>query len=139
MSFKRFINEKTYLPEINDNSLGEKIILLLNDVSQFHIWHWLAKSGQKHVVLGEFYESLTEELDELTEMFIATGGVLKPISTTLMTEYSDELVLAKFAELRVRISDCIAMFDQPDFRSIQDELIEIQELIDKTMYKFDLE
>ena len=141
MKFKNYINvnEKIYVPGINEVSVGSCIVYMMNSISQFHIWHLLAKSGQKHTALNELYTGLQDELDDLAEIFIAGGGILQPVEISLITEYNDDSIRSEYAMLRNKLSQAISETSAPDMRSIQHELIEIQELVNKSMYKFDLE
>lgn len=134
------LNEKSFVPMTDEtNDLGKYIVEALNTTSQFHIFHWLSKTGQKHVTLGEFYNSLQGEVDGLAEIFISIGGSLQMPENSIFVAYSDDLVRSALQSLRDRTSICIDKLNSSNFKSLQDSLIDIQELIDKTVYKFDLE
>lgn len=39
-----------------------------------HVHHWQVKSLSLHLALGEFYESLTDFMDEIAEMYMGMSG-----------------------------------------------------------------
>jgi len=144
-SFKNFLAEskaieKTVLSEavegINENSVGYIIPYAMYMVAQAHIWHLLCPSCQKHMALGEFYDELESEVDELAERFIAQGGELQPFNMAFDMEYSDQKVYAACETFRQAISDCVAQTESPALRSIQDGVVDLQEVVDNKMYKF---
>lgn len=139
MFFTDYMTEQSNQPGINDNMIGPFIVEALAKVAQFHIWHILCKSGQKHTVLGEFYVELQSTVDELAEIYISAGGRITSVPVQLTTEYSDDVVHTAMVNLRDKITECIVDLSAARFRSIHDELVDLQELIDKTIYKFDLE
>lgn len=53
-----------------ENMLGGCITDMLFYVSQLHYTHWLTLKNHHHVVVGELYTELEEELDELAEQFL---------------------------------------------------------------------
>ena len=117
--------------------VGELVTLSLLMVAQSHVWHLLAKSGQKHSALNEFYTGLQEESDKLAEVFIGRGGELKPTPKTLVTSYSDDDVIQGLKDYRDLVTSCLS--SEPEDSSLNDILIDIQELIDSITYKFNLD
>jgi Family of unknown function (DUF5856) len=122
---------------INDNSVGYLIPYALFMVAQTHLWHFLCPDGQKHMALGEFYEELEEEADSLAERFIAQGGQLQPFNVQFDMEYSDAKVYSAFAAFREVVSQCALQTDRAELRSIQDGVVDLQEVIDNKLYKFE--
>lgn len=53
-----------------EEHLGDCIVDMLFYVSQLHLAHWLTLKNHHHVVVGELYTELEEELDDLAEQFI---------------------------------------------------------------------
>lgn len=43
---------------------------LLFSVNQLHLTHWLTLKNHHHVIVGELYKELEEELDELAEQYL---------------------------------------------------------------------
>lgn len=121
---------------INNSGIGYIIPYTLQFIAQAHAWHLLCPNGQKHMALGELYDELQSEVDGLAEKFIAQGGRLETITLPL-TAYYDELeVRAKLEEFRNVVSSAITT--DPRFASISDSLIDLQEVIDSKLYKFNL-
>ena len=135
------INEKIELP----SDIGNVNMLLtetLHFANQIQVWHWLAKSGQKHTALGDFYSSLRENIDSLAETLIAQA--ISPItrgSKTLDVVYSDDVITYQTKEYRQNISNLIEQLsvEKSDIANVRDMVIDIQECIDKFVYQFDLE
>lgn len=135
------INEKIEL----SSDIGDVNILLtetLHFANQIQVWHWLAKSGQKHTALGDFYSSLRENIDSLAETLIAQA--ISPItkgSKTLDVVYSDDVITYQTKEYRQYISNLIEQLsvEKSDIANVRDMVIDVQEGIDKFVYQFDLE
>ena len=135
------INEKIEL----SSDIGDVNMLLtetLHFANQIQVWHWLAKSGQKHTALGDFYSSLRENIDSLAETLIAQA--ISPISRgskTLDVVYSDDVITYQTKEYRQFITNLIEQLsvEKSDIANVRDMVIDIQECIDKFVYQFDLE
>ena len=139
----------------SNKSVNEKIELLsdtgnvnmlltetLHFANQIQLWHWLAVSGQKHTALGDFYNSLRENIDSLAETLIAQA--ISPLtrgSKTLDVNYSDEVIKYQTKEYRQFITNIIDQLstDKSDIANVRDMVVDIQECIDKFIYQFDLE
>ena len=135
------INEK-----VTTTSDISNIAILLTETlhfaNQLQIWHWLAKSGQKHTALGDFYAFLRESVDGIAETLIAQA--ISPItkgSKTLDVVYSDDVITYQTKEYRQYISNLIEQLsvEKSDIANVRDMVIDIQEGIDKFVYQFDLE
>jgi len=135
MKFKDFINEN--IEDINNTGIGYLITYSLYMVAQTHLWHLIATSGQKHTALNELYTELQDEVDELAEQFIAQGGKLEPVNDSIMTVYDDNLIIEKLNQYRNMVTSCIDR--RPEMASIVDGIIDLQEVIDKKLYKFKLQ
>lgn len=135
------INEKVEI-QSDTGSVNTLLIETLHFANQIQIWHWLAKSGQKHTALGAFYGSLRESVDSLAETLIAQN--ILPVargSKTLDVNYSDEVVIYQTKEYRQFITNLIEQLsiEKSDIANLRDMIIDIQESIDKFVYQFDLE
>lgn len=53
-----------------EQELGSCITNMLFYVNQLHLTHWLTLKNHHHVVVGDLYEELESELDELAEQFL---------------------------------------------------------------------
>lgn len=124
---------------INETGVGAVITTTLAMIAQAHAWHLLVKSGQKHTALGEFYEELQDEVDELAERFIAQGGQLQAVQGTITVDADYGLILSSVAALRDQVSRCAAATVSPEMASILDGVVDIQECIDSFVYKFKLD
>lgn len=131
---KQTLNEE--IQQINDKGIGSIISYSLFMVSQAHMWHLLCPDAQQHTVLGEFYNKLNDEVDELAERFLAQGGVLNDVDMPLIAKYSEFEVLRNLEDLRNIVTSAIDT--DPIMASIVDGLVDIQELIDNIIYKFKL-
>lgn len=135
------INEKI---EVSSDSGTVNMLLTetLHFANQIHVWHWLAKSGQKHTALGEFYISLREQIDEIAETLIAQA--ISPLtrgSKILDVTYSDEVIKYQTKEYRQFVTNLIDVVsaEKSDIANVRDALIDLQECVDKFVYQFDLE
>jgi len=124
--------------EINSNTISYIIPKTMAMIAQTHLWHLLIKSGQKHTALGEFYEELQDELDELSERYIAQGGIIDSQQFVLDTDTS--VILERVDNYRKEISACISeLTSNAEMASILDGVIDLQECIDSFLYKFKLD
>ena len=135
------INEKI---EVSSDSGAVNMLLTetLHFANQIHVWHWLAKSGQKHTALGEFYTSLREQIDGIAETLIAQA--ISPLtrgSKILDVTYSDEVIKYQTKEYRQFVTNLIDVVsaEKSDIANVRDALIDLQECVDKFVYQFDLE
>ena len=96
----------------------------------------LCPNGQKHVALGELYEELQDEVDELAEKFIAQGGELQTVNMPLVAVYSEDMVRNRIDEFRNIVT--AAIDTNPAMASIVDGVTDLQEVIDSKLYKFNL-
>lgn len=134
-SFLKMLNEEIDERE-NKEDISNLITYTLYLISQVHIWHLLCPSGQKHTALGELYNELQSAVDVLAERFIALGGKLSPLNISLVTTYSDLSVIKAIKEYREMTVKCISQ--DPSQQSINDAVIDLQEIADSKLYKFNL-
>ena len=70
-----------------EEHLGDCIVDMLFYVSQLHLAHWLTLKNHHHVVVGELYSDLEDELDELAEQYIgACLPAMKPEESLNLAE-----------------------------------------------------
>ena len=125
---------------INDYGIGYLVTYSLHMVAQSHIWHLLCPSGQKHMALGEFYDEIQSEVDELAEKFIAQGGYLTDIEPYKYNCKYNELEIYNYINnYRTHITNVIENSMGAELKSIQDSVIDLQEVIDEFLYKFKLD
>lgn len=134
------INEAVNVDELNTSGVGYIITKTLAMAAQVHIWHLLAKSGQKHSALGSFYDVLETEVDGLAEKFIAIGGEIAGFDCQFVAKYDDSNIILAVREFREEVSGCIMFIkDNSDLQSILDGLTDLQEEIDQFVYRFKLD
>lgn len=121
---------------INESGIGYIIPYTLQFIAQTHVWHLLCPNGQKHTALGELYNELQSEVDELAEKFIAQGGRLENVNMPLMSYYDELEVRAKLDEFRNIVTSAITT--DPRMASIVDGITDLQEVIDTKLYKFNM-
>lgn len=135
---KKSINE--YIEGINETGIGYLIPYTMYCIGQIHIWHLLCTSGQKHTALGDLYDDLVENIDELAEKFIAQGGmILESDPFTYSNKYEIGTILKQVDGYRQIISSTIESCGEAQLKSLQDALIDIQENVDSFKYKFNLD
>lgn len=105
---------------------------------QAHIFHWQTRDNAKHVILGEFYDSYLEELDELIEgIFGVTGTTFKLTSGTLnLMDYSPEN-LQTFIEKASKVFNVEATEICPEIKQnlgLSHTLGDVVETINKLKY-----
>jgi len=98
-------NDEEAIAKADDN-LGTLILKFLWVRDQAHIFHWQTKLNSHHVILGDFYESYIDELDELAEnLFGKSGGTFTLGSGEIkLVDYSDEN-LSSYLDETTRIFD----------------------------------
>lgn len=121
---------------INSTGIGYIVSYTLQFIAQTHAWHLTCPNGQKHMALGELYEELQTEVDELAEKFIAQGGILQAVNAPIIPTYDEELVRTRIEEYRNIVSSAINT--DPRMASIVDGITDLQEVIDSKLYKFNL-
>jgi len=140
MKFRDILNEKILneaVDGINDSGIGYIITYTLQFIAQVHVWHLLCKSGQKHTALGELYEELQSEVDELAEKFIAQGGTIETVSEPIVAYYDEGMIIARIEEYRNLVTSAINT--DPAMASIVDGVTDLQEVIDSKLYKFKMD
>lgn len=95
--------------------------------------HWITTSYAKHVTLQNLYEGLQEKVDDLVESYIGSyalrNNIIAPTAITIDTKRDIEKVIVGCIEHLHK-----GIIDTEDMPSIQDHLIDIRKLLDKTMY-----
>lgn len=132
------VNES--IQKINENSIGYVIVRTLALISQVHMWHFLIKSGQKHLALGEYYNELQDKVDGLAEKFVVLGGSLIEYNYTIRPYTSEEIILNEVIDFRAYVVTQIELLkDDSELAGIYDSLVDLQEITDSFAFKFNLE
>lgn len=136
--YNKSINE--YIEGINETGISYLIPYTMFTIGQIHIWHLLCTSGQKHTALGDLYDDLVESIDELAEKFITQGGVISETEPyKYMCKYDENEIYNYINSYRDNISNVISNSMGAELKSIQDSVIDLQEVIDEFLYKFKLD
>jgi len=117
---------------------SEVIMNILTFSLQIHIYHLQTISGNDHLVLGEFYETLRNEGDELAEKFIGLGDTLdyyEEFDCDFTMTYDKAEMLVEIMEFKEDIIYAIKFTDNSDYMSMQEDLVEIVGAIDTVIYK----
>lgn len=150
-SFIQFMNEED---EANETKTTEKyptsvedliqyfIQQTLENVAQFHIYHWLTDNGTHHGALSDFYTGLQTEVDEFVEQAflkydIKSMGDFKD-NTVLKFQFSLEMLQESLDKYKVVINDLITVLKEVEDTHLVEELSEVQELIKTLEYKLQL-
>ena len=96
---KKTISEN--IEGVNETGIGYLIPITMFTIGQIHIWHLLCTSGQKHSALGDFYDSLVENIDELSEKFIAQGGTISESEPYKYNCKYDKLEIYNYIPLKI--------------------------------------
>lgn len=100
-----------------------------------HYWHLRTTSYARHKALGGFYESLQGLTDSLLEAYIGKYGERPAIPESIMlNKPEDHEAYLKGLGDYVDMHITLANKDLP----IQDHLLDIRNLINKTLYLFSL-
>lgn len=136
----RLVTEALSVEGINDHSCDKVIKRCLVEVARFHVAHWKTNSYAEHMAIGGFYEKLTELTDSIAEKFISLGGYIDGgVSASFSTETNPDTIKYHLSEFRNVIGHAIEETgEDSNLLAINDDLIQVQSLIDSTIYKLDL-
>lgn len=100
-----------------------------------HYWHLRTKSYARHLALGGFYEGLQGLTDGIAEACMGKHGTLIDIPSAIKLDKPEDHE-AYLQELGTFIDSYITMYNKE--LDIQDHLLDIRNLINKTLYLFSL-
>lgn len=91
---------------------------------QTHIWHLQTTVRAVHVILGDFYEELDEQIDALVEGLMAQGMLIdaSKIQIPIFANFDLELVKAAFREYLSYIELLHAEFELSAIQNILDDM-----------------
>lgn len=61
--------------------IGELIARVFNTRSLIHFAHWHTKSFSQHMALGDLYDSIVEDIDEIVEVYQGKFGLIEDLHT----------------------------------------------------------
>ncbi len=100
-----------------------------------HYWHLRTTSYARHMALGAFYEGLPDLTDTFVEAYIGKYGTRPEIPESISLSKPEDHE-AYLKELGDYVDIYITMFNKD--MPIQDHLLDIRNLINKTLYLFSL-
>ena len=131
-----------------EQMLGNCITDMLFYVNQLHYTHWLTLKNHHHVVVGELYEALEEELDELAEQYLgACLPEMKPeeaLNSEMSTEEpryfsvvkSEAEILALIEEITRRANKGLGLVEnEPKFAFMRDTIMDLIAELHSAKYK----
>jgi len=86
----------------------------LSMVTQAHVWHWQTKEYAAHKALGDFYESLQSDVDELAEVFMGSGGKLPNIKAQEIVQFDKSNAINLLTTFKNKLNDTQATFMEKD-------------------------
>jgi hypothetical protein len=121
------------------DSIEELILELLSFVDQTHIYHLLTKSYSDHMSIGEFYEDICKDVDQLAETYLGiVGGEFSNYDiydTSYAVSYDKAEFIDELNDMRSDIVDGLEMTNDSTLMSLNNILVDIQGDIDSLLYK----
>lgn len=97
----------------------------LETLAQVRLWHWQTGRHSTHVILGDLYDSLSENFDAFVEQTIGAFGVTPEYSVVKAEPYeSADVCIQIINEWISTLSDTTEVFsDNPDLASVRDNIV----------------
>lgn len=123
-----------------DNAIVHFVLESFNTATQTHIYHLLTKSYAEHIAIGEFYEGLDGCIDSIAESAIGLDvqSAVSDYNANLKFAYSKADLKMLITSYRNSVNYLIEKTNHKEIMSINDKLINIQQLIDNLNYKLQL-
>jgi len=131
-----------------EKTLGQSITDMLFYVNQLHLTHWLTLKNHHHVVVGELYEELESELDDLAEQFLgACLPGMKPEEALYLMEgvkmarkyriiKSEDEILALIEEITAHAKKGLELVENnPKFSFLRDSMMDIIAVLHSSKYQ----
>lgn len=124
----------TLLKTTKEKSLGIPgfFSLLLNSITQAHIFHLQSNSYSQHKALGEYYSGVEDLTDKLIEAYQGSHEIVKGYSPAEYSDIKDPVLY--FSNLLSKVEASSKLFTESDMLNIVDE---IKTLIKQTIYKLE--
>jgi len=106
--------------------------LLLNSITQAHIFHLQTNSYAAHKALGEYYAAVEDLTDKLIEAYQGSHEIVKGYSPAEYSDIKDPIVY--FEALLKSVDSSSKLFTESDMLNIVDE---VKTLIKQTIYKLE--
>jgi DNA-binding ferritin-like protein len=138
-----FEAKQIQLNSLQKQLVQESICSVLCMVTQAHVWHWQTKKYSQHEALGDFYENLQEQVDELAEIFMGVGGDFMFTEQKEITNFmSIEDVVDKVEDFKQQLVNAQAELmkdENAPLHSAGDSILTIVQETDKLLYLLGLE
>lgn len=131
-----------------EKTLGKSITDMLFYVNQLHLTHWLTLKNHHHVVVGELYEELESELDDLAEQYLgACLPDMKPEEALYLMEgvkmarkyrvvKTEEEILALIEEITDHAKKGLELVESnPKFSFMRDSMMDIIAVLHSSKYQ----
>jgi len=106
---------------------------LMHSNKQTQVFHRQTGSFAEHEALGGYYPEIEELIDDLVETFQGKHGILKGYESYDLVDYSSNSQVVKyFTELEKDVEEIYPTIKDT---YIQNQLDEVKQLINKTLYK----
>lgn len=103
--------------------------------SAAHLAHFATKSYAQHVALGEFYEGLIGQIDEIVEVYQGKFGLIEPRSVPAMPWKVSEI--GKHLAAEVEWIEANKKQISRDCEAVQNLIDELAALYHRTVYKME--
>lgn len=123
--------------------LGDCMVNVLFATSQLHYVHWLTEKNHHHVVIGECYTELSEELDELVEQYLGAMSEYKvsellpapkPMQYTSLMRESE--ILSYLDEIVARLEKGMGLVESnPKLKFMVDSLSDMLAIVHSAKYQ----
>jgi DNA-binding ferritin-like protein len=131
-----------------EKKLGMCITDMLFYVNQLHLTHWLTLKNHHHVIVGELYEELEEELDDLAEQYLgASLPDMKPEESLYLSQgvktprnyrviKSEKEILDLIEEITVYANQALQMVENNSkFSFMRDSIMDIIAVLHSKKYQ----
>jgi hypothetical protein len=127
------INEAKYTDDRSHSLFAMKTFSLRDQV---HVWHWQTEVGDMHKALGDFYDSILGDLDEIMEICMGKYGrvSLKGIGTPAPLKDISDVNLDEYFASHVDLYNDFKTSTFKNDADIQNKLDEVVASINKLRY-----
>jgi hypothetical protein len=131
-TFKPIISEA--VKDINSKNVFTTMVSkLMHSILQTQAFHRQVKSLSEHLALGDYYAGIDELIDDIVESYQGKNGILSDYTNYEIVNYKNNEQLIKYFE---KLEKDIEI-DRKKIKEsyIQNQIDEIEQLINKTLYK----
>mgnify|MGYP001070436545 CR=1 FL=1 len=132
--------------------LGTFVTDMLFYVNQLHLTHWLTLKNHHHVIVGELYEELESELDELAEQFLgASLPEMKPEEALYLAQgvktprnyrivKTEQEIIGLVEEITAYANEALqAVENDPTYSFMRDSIMDIIAVLHSSKYQISQE